>query len=416
MSANHALDNFLFVLEGLAPENAVGALLNHAADLKVSDLFFCSNADGVSVSARHLGLQRQVGQLPLEQGRQAVAHVKALAGMDVAERRRPADGRWLLRRPGSSPLDLRISTVPTLYGEDLTIRLLDRDSQLLSLEKLGLSRRDYNQLLAVLNNPSGLFLVAGPTGSGKTTTLYACLCYLNNGERKIHTIEDPIEYSIEGIRQSQINPRIDVGYPELLRSVLRQAPDVIMIGEIRDPETADIAVRAANSGHLVLSTVHAPGAAGVIPSLLNLGVHPHFLANSLLGALAQRLVRTLCPHCKLVFDISDAPNSFEEVKRLLEPGQGDRLYGPKGCERCGSLGFAGRTGVFEMMSVTPPIRQMIMERQPVQSIRRKACEEGLTEFRHSAMVKVARGETCIEEVFRAIPTEYLSEAREVAPR
>src|SRR5262249_29900248 len=188
--------------------------------------------------------------------------------------------------------------------------------------------------------PGALSLVAGPTASGKPTPLYACRCYLNNGERKIHPIEDPIEYSIEGIRQSQINPRIDVGYPELLRSVLRQAPDIIMIGEIRDPETADIAVRAANSGHLVLSTVHAPGAAGVIPSLLNLGIHPHFLANSLLGAMAQRLVRTLCPHCKLVFDISDSPQSFDEVKRLLDPGQGDRLYGPKGCERCGSLGFA----------------------------------------------------------------------------
>jgi hypothetical protein len=170
--------------------------------------------------------------------------------MDVVEKRHPADGRWLLRRRGTSPLDLRISMVPTLYGEDMTIRLLDRDAQLLRLEKLGLPRRDYNQLLALLHNPSGLILAAGPTGSGKTTTLYACLSYLNDGERKIHTIEDPIEYTIEGIRQSQINPPIDVGFAELLRSVLRQAPDVIMIGEIRDPETADIAVRAANSGHL----------------------------------------------------------------------------------------------------------------------------------------------------------------------
>jgi type II secretory ATPase GspE/PulE/Tfp pilus assembly ATPase PilB-like protein len=411
MSPNTAEQVFHLDLENKPPENAVALLINHVAALRVSDLFFFSNADDVSVAARHLGIQRPIATLPQELGRHCIAHLKALAGMDVVEKRRPCDGRWLLRRPDVSPLDLRISTVPTLYGEDMTIRLLDRDTQLLSLEKLGLPRRDYNQLVALLHNPSGLLLVAGPTGSGKTTTLYACLNYLNNGERKLHTIEDPIEYSIEGIRQSQINPRIDVGFAELLRSVLRQAPDVIMIGEIRDPETADIAVRAANSGHLVLSTVHAPLAAGVIPSILNLGVHPHFLANCLLGAIAQRLVRTLCPQCKLVFDISDSPHTFDDVKGLLEPGQGDRLYGPKGCGQCRMLGFGGRTGVFEMMTVTPAIRQLIMERQPLQVIRQKACEEGLIEFRQTAMLKVARGETCVEEVFRAIPTEYLSNAR-----
>jgi type II secretory ATPase GspE/PulE/Tfp pilus assembly ATPase PilB-like protein len=411
MSPTAAEQEFRLNLEDRPPDNVVALVINHAAALKVSDLFFCSNAEEVTISARHLGIQRYVASLPPDLGRHCIAHLKALAGMDVVEKRRPGDGRWMLRRPGSSPLDLRISTVPTLYGEDMTIRLLDRDAQLLSLEKLGLPRRDYNQLLALLHNPSGLLLVAGPTGSGKTTTLYACLSYLNNGERKIHTIEDPIEYTIDGIRQSQINPRIDVGFAELLRSVLRQAPDIIMIGEIRDPETADIAVRAANSGHLVLSTVHAPVAAGVIPSILNLGVHPHFLANCLLGAMAQRLVRTLCPQCKLVFDISDSPHSFDEVKHLLEPGQGDRLYGPKGCPQCRMLGFGGRTGIFEMLTVTPAIRQLIVERQPMQVIRQKACEEGLVEFRQSAMVKVARGETCVEEVFRTIPSEYLSDSR-----
>jgi type II secretory ATPase GspE/PulE/Tfp pilus assembly ATPase PilB-like protein len=411
MSTNPTEQDFRLNLGDKPPENAVAILINHAAALKVSDLFFFSNADEVTIAARHLGIQRLITTLPQEQGRHCIATLKAMAGMDIVEKRRPGDGRWMLRRPGGSPLDLRISTVPTLYGEDMTIRLLDRDAQLLSLEKLGLPRRDFNQLVALLHNPSGLLLVAGPTGSGKTTTLYACLSYLNNGERKIHTIEDPIEYSIEGIRQSQINPRIDVGFAELLRSVLRQAPDVIMIGEIRDPETADIAVRAANSGHLVLSTVHAPVAAGVIPSILNLGVHPHFLANCLLGAIAQRLVRTLCPYCKLVFDISDSPHSFDDVKPLLEPGQGDRLYGPKGCPQCRMLGFGGRTGVFEMMATTPAIRQLIIERQPLQVIRQKACEEGLVEFRQTAMVKVARGETCVEEVFRAIPPEYLSTSR-----
>jgi type II secretory ATPase GspE/PulE/Tfp pilus assembly ATPase PilB-like protein len=401
---------FHLEVEDLSPEDTVAALIDHAAALKVSDLFFCANEEAVTVSARHLGMLRPISQLSSEQGRHCVAHIKAMAGMDVAEKRRPADGRWLHDRPDGGSLDLRISTVPTLHGEDLTLRLLDRASQFLKLENLGLHCRDFNQLAALLNNPSGLLLVAGPTGSGKTTTLYACLNHLNNGERKIHTIEDPIEYAIEGIRQSQVNSRIDLGFPELLRSVLRQAPDVIMIGEVRDPETAEIAVRAANSGHLVLATLHAPVAAGVIPSMLNLGVHPHFLASSLLGAIAQRLVRTLCPHCKLDFDLTDSPHTFDDVKRFLEPGEGYRLYGPRGCPECRQLGFAGRTGVFEMLVVTPAIRELIMEKQSLQMIRQKAGAEGLIEFRQSAMLKVARGETCVEEVFRAIPAEYLSQS------
>jgi type II secretory ATPase GspE/PulE/Tfp pilus assembly ATPase PilB-like protein len=297
--------------------------------------------------------------------------------------------------------------MPTLYGEDVTLRILPRDSQLLAVEALGMVRTDYNQLLKLLNSPSGLILVTGPTGSGKTTTLYACLTYLNNGEKKINTIEDPIEYAVEGCRQSQINPKLEVGFADMLRSILRQAPDIIMIGEIRDPVTAETAVRAANSGHLVLATLHAPVAAGAIQSMLALGVHPHFLSSSLLGVLAQRLIRTLCPRCKMSFDIADAPQTFEEVRKWLEPGEGKVLFGPKGCQECRMLGYSGRTGLFEVLSVSRGTRKLILEKQPTQVIRQKAIEEGMLEFRHAALLKVARGETSIEEVFRVIPSEYL---------
>lgn len=388
------------------PESAINALINHAAGLGVSDLFLCTNEDHVSVAVRHLGVVRPVGKMPADLGRRCLAHIKALAGMDIAEKRRPLDGRWIHERDEET-LDLRINTIPTMHGEDFTLRLLDRNSRLLSLDQLGLLQRDYNALLALLNNPSGLIVVCGPTGSGKTTTLYAALSYLNNGQRKINTIEDPIEYALEGIRQSQVNPRIDIDFADLLRSVLRQAPDVIMIGEIRDPASAEIAVRAANSGQLVLSTLHAPVAAGAISTLLNLGVPPHFLASSMLGAMAQRLVRTLCPACRMSFDVSESPHSFDEVRRYLEPGQGEKIYGPSGCPKCRMLGYTGRSGVFEVMMVTPALRRMIMERQPVTLIRQKAIEEGMIEFRQAALLKVAQGETSVEEVFRAIPTEFL---------
>jgi type II secretory ATPase GspE/PulE/Tfp pilus assembly ATPase PilB-like protein len=390
-----------------APEEAVAKLIEHAADLNASDLFFITNESHVAVTLRHLGIMRLLTVMPLELGRRCMAHIKAVAEMDVTERRRPADGRVVYLRSNGGHLDLRINTIPTLHGEDFTLRLLARDQHLLSMDKLGLQRNEYNVVLSMLNSPGGLILVTGPTGSGKTATLYACLSYLNNGERKINTIEDPIEFALEGIRQSQVNPRIDVGFAELLRSVLRQAPDIIMVGEIRDPLTAETAVRAANSGHLVLATIHAPIAAGAVQSMLGLGVHAHFLSSSLLGILAQRLVRTLCPHCRLSFDLADAPHTFEEVRQWLEPGQGQCLYGPKGCGQCHMTGYSGRTGVFEVLPVSRSIRKMILARQPTAAIRQKAAEEGMLEFRQAALLKVARGQTSIEEVFRAVPSEYL---------
>jgi type II secretory ATPase GspE/PulE/Tfp pilus assembly ATPase PilB-like protein len=396
------------VVAGMLPEPAVAALIDHAVKLPASDLFFTPNENHVAVSVRHLGLVRLLTILPSEMGRRCVSHIKAMAGLDLAEQRRPQDGRWVRGGEGSAnSVDLRISTIPTLYGEDFSLRILSRTAQVQSTEQLGLPRRDLNELLAMLATPSGLILVTGPTGSGKTTTLYACLRHLHNGERKINTIEDPIEYAIAGIRQSQINPKLDVGFPELLRSVLRQAPDVIMIGEIRDSVTAETAVRAANSGHVVLATLHAPIAAGAVQSMLSLGVHPHFLSSSLLGVVAQRLVRSLCPKCKVEYDISDAPYTFEEVRKWLEPGQGERIYVAQGCDNCHKSGYSGRTGVFEVLKISRELRRLISEGRSTRDLRQRAVDEGLVELRRSALLKVAQGETNVEEVFRAIPSEYL---------
>jgi type II secretory ATPase GspE/PulE/Tfp pilus assembly ATPase PilB-like protein len=388
------------------PDQAVPQLIEYAAKLHVSDLFFSSNEDHVEVAARHLGMLRSLCSLPSEIGRRCISYIKTMADMNISERRRPMDGRWLFNRRSGQRLDLRINTIPVLYGEDCTVRILDQDTRLLSLEQLGFDTRLHNQLIQLLNCPSGLILVTGPTETGKSTTLYACLSYLNNGERKINTIENPIEYSLKGIRQSQVNPNIDLGFDDLLRNVLRQAPDVIMIGEIRDPETAMIAVQAAGSGHLVLSTLHAPVASAAVHSMLRLGVHAHLFSNALLGVISQRLLRTLCPHCKVAYEVP-SPRVFEEVRDWLQPGQGEHLYGPQGCPQCHMTGYAGRTGVFEMLHVGPEVRDLIDNRAPISTLRKKALEEGLVEFRQSAMLKVAQGESSIEEVVRIMPPEYL---------
>jgi len=385
---------------------AVNALLERAAELRASDLFLLADERFVTISIRRLGTVEKLAVVSLEHGRQMTTHIKVNAGMDISERRRPADGRWI-HGVAARKLDLRINCTPTLHGEDMTIRLWDHSMGLLGLDELGMSRKDLNKLLFMLNHPSGLLLVTGPTGTGKTTTLYACLQYLNDGARKINTLEDPIEYALEGIRQSQTNAKLGLDFPELLRNVLRQAPDVIMIGEIRDAETAATAVRASNSGHLVLATLHAPTAAGAIHSMLALDSHAYFLSGSLLGVIAQRLVRTLCPHCRVKYDLSDSPQTFQEVQALLRDGEGKAIYGPGGCEQCYHVGYAGRTGLFEIMAVNQELRRLVSEAAPSAVIEEAAVRSGLLVFRHGALLKVAQGITSTEEILRDVPAEHL---------
>jgi type II secretory ATPase GspE/PulE/Tfp pilus assembly ATPase PilB-like protein len=404
----YAANDFEASTANLAPQQAVAKLIEHAADLGASDLFFTTNEGHVAVSVRHLGIYRRVTLLPLDLGRRCQAHVKAVASLDIAEHRRPLDGRWIHQRDGADAVDLRVNVLPTLFGEDLTLRLLRRKSSLLDLENLGLLHKDLARLRELLRSPSGMLLVTGPTVSGKTTTLYACLSHLNNGRRKINTIEDPIEYALEGIRQSQVNLPIDLDFPELLRSVLRQAPDVIMIGEVRDAVTAETAVRAANSGHLVLATLHAPTAAAAIQSLLSFGVLPNFLATSLRGVVAQRLVRTLCRACKVPEPPGEAHPDVAEALRWLGPEEGQGvLHAATGCPKCHQTGYAARTGVFEVLVASPELRKLIVQRRPTAEVHRQAVEEGMVEMRHAARYKIAQGLTTQEEVLRVIPSEYL---------
>ena len=396
-------------------ETAADNLLAYAARLGASDVFLCSNEQHVLVQARHLGLMRNISVLPADLGKRIITLLKTRGLLDLAERRRPQEGRCSYQHDESSGpaegathvYDVRISTIPTAFGEDMALRLLERTTKLISLDALGLTRHQQATLAATLESPGGLILLTGPTGAGKTATLYSCLQKLNNGKRKINTIEDPVEFTLPGIRQSQVNPAIHLGFSDLLRSVMRQSPDVIMIGEIRDPETADIAIRAANSGHLVLATIHSANAAGAIQSMRALGVHSHFLATALRCVVAQRLVRTLCPNCKTAFDIADAPHTFDDIAHLLAPTEGKSLYTAPGCPECLNTGYAARTGIFELMPISRTLRNLIAENRPTREIRLRAVEDKMLEFRHAALLKVAHGITSTEEVFRAIPTEHL---------
>lgn len=384
------------VSEPLTPPATVALLLDHAITLGASDLFLSAEEDALVVSIRHLGVVRTVGRLDSEYGRHCLAHLRAEAGLDISEHRRPQDGRWTHQTPTGKTVDLRVCSLSTLYGEDLSVRILDREVSERPFEQLGLGPNDRERLKELLGCPGGLILVTGPTGSGKTTTLYACLNYLNDGLRRIHTIEDPIEYALHGIHQSQPIPKLGLHFPDLLRGIIRQGPDVIMIGEIRDAETAATAVSAANSGHLVLATLHAPVAAGGVAAMLAHGIAPHFLATSLLGIVSQRLVRTFCPECRFPVEGEWVTNDPPRPR-----------YAALGCPVCHQSGFHARKGVFEVLVVTRAVRELIRGREPAQMIEEQAYREGMTGLFRAAQALIACGQTDVAEVRRCLPPDCL---------
>lgn len=390
--------------KGFAPEQLVSLLVNHAAQLHVSDLFLSCNENDVTASVRHLGIVQKMAQLPVDLGLRCIAHIRAMARLKFGEKRHPQDGRWVVRLSDGTYLDMRLNTIPTLYGESLAMRLLDRDSHLRKIDSLGFVGPQLGTLMSMLHSNSGLFLVTGPTGCGKTTTLYACLHHLNNGHRKIHTIEDPIEYAVPGLHQTQVDQMTISGgadFSEMLRGIMRQGPDVIMIGEVRDRATAETAVRAANSGQLMFATLHSATAAGAIQSLLSFGVSPYFLCTSILAVIGQRLMRTLSQRTRRPMDLSIQPHIFDEIRPWLELGEGTSAFaagdGPDG-------GYDGRTGVFEIMSLTPALRTMILESRPAVEIQQKALEEGMIDFRRASLMKVAQGITTFDEMQRILPS------------
>jgi type II secretory ATPase GspE/PulE/Tfp pilus assembly ATPase PilB-like protein len=319
-----------------------------------------------------------------------------MANLDIAENRLPQDGR-ISFNAGGRDVDLRVSTFPTTQGENLVLRILDRSKLVLGLEQLGFAPDQLTNFKRLLMHPNGIILASGPTGSGKTTTLYSGLTYLNSEERNIMTIEDPVEYEIPGIRQSQVNVKAGLTFGAGLRSILRQDPDVIMVGEMRDEETVEIAIRASLTGHLVFSTLHTNDAAGAIPRLTDMGAAPFLVSSALILVVAQRLVRVICTNCK-----EEAPPDPVVIRRLgLQAKEGElKVFQGKGCDKCDQTGYRGRIGIYELLTVTPELTPLILERADAGAIRRAARAQGMRTMVEDGIRKAIRGLTTLEEVAR----------------
>jgi general secretion pathway protein E len=322
-----------------------------------------------------------------------VSRIKVMASLDIAEKRLPQDGRIALRVAGR-PIDVRVSTIPTGNGERVVLRLLDKQAGRLTLDALGMGAQARDAVDAIIQQPHGIFLVTGPTGSGKTTTLYAALARLDRKTRNILTVEDPVEYELDGIGQTPVNPRIDMTFARALRAILRQDPDVVMIGEIRDLETAQIAVQASLTGHLVLATLHTNDAPGAVTRLADMGIEAYLVASTLAGVLAQRLVRKLCPACKGPYEPSAAERA---VFRENAP---ERLYRAAGCAACNFTGFKGRTGIYELLTVDEDLRRLVHDRADERDIRDKAVAGGMVRLRDDGLRWVRDGSTSLDEVLR----------------
>ncbi|MGE5700330.1 MAG: type II secretion system ATPase GspE [Deltaproteobacteria bacterium] len=388
-------------LIGAASEAPIIRLVNYiiarGIERGASDIHLEPYEKTLRVRYRIDGILEDVESPPKRLQTAMISRVKIMARLNIAESRLPQDGRVKLRI-GGQEIDFRVSTVPTLFGESVVIRILDQAAVPLDLSKLGFPRETLSRFRKMAGVPHGMILVTGPTGSGKTTTLYGTLQEVRTAARKIITIEDPVEYQIPGVNQIQVKPQIGLTFASGLRSIVRQDPDVILVGEIRDGETAEIAIHSALTGHLVLSTLHTNDAAGAVTRLLEMGVEEYLLPSSLIGVLAQRLVRTICGKCRAPRDISQAFR--EEI--LRETGfaaEGDLRIG-KGCDACGGTGYRGRLGIFELLTVNEEIKDLIMARADAGAIRERAVANGMTLLRDDGWDKVRHGITTIEEVLR----------------
>lgn len=382
----------------------VNQLLTDALRLHASDIHIEPARDHLRVRYRVHGRLREAGAPPARLSAAVISRIKILAKLDIAERRLPQDGRARLTLLGRR-IDLRVATAPSVHGESLVIRILDQSAQGGDFPDLGLGPELEAKVKRALNAPHGMLLVTGPTGSGKTTTLYAALRYLNKASDKLISIEDPIEYQIDGITQIQVKPEIDLDFARVLRSVVRHDPDVVMVGETRDPETADVAVQAALTGHMLLTTLHTNSAAGAIARLLDMGVEPYLLASVLRGVLGQRLVGVLCPACK-----HDRRATVDEAAFFIQAGMDApadlRLWEAPGCEACESLGFVSRIGIFEFLEVNERIRELIRARASTQSVAQAAAENGMRTMFVDGLLKCVAGVTTLEEVCGVTSDEW----------
>lgn len=382
--------------------NLANLIFNQAVRARASDVHIEPQERCLRVRFRIDGVLHDVMRPPKRLHPSLVSRIKVLASMDIAERRIPQDGRISMKVDGRT-IDVRVASLPAAYGEKLTLRLLDRSGKLITLEELGFPPGELAKYAKVMHLPYGFILVTGPTGSGKSTTLYATLSALNTVEKHIITVEDPIEYRLDGINQVQINPRAGLTFATGLRSILRNDPDIVMVGEIRDQETARIAVESALTGHLVLSTLHTNDAAGAITRLGDMGVEPFLTASSLAGVVAQRLVRVLCEHCRVPFQLSRTEILASAPDFPLDDGQRTvRLFRPGGCLRCSSTGYKGRLGVYELLLMSESIRRLTLERRSAAEVKEAAVAEGMVTFRRDGLQKVKEGMTSLEEIMRVI--------------
>ncbi|MCG8693585.1 MAG: type II secretion system ATPase GspE [Minwuiales bacterium] len=376
----------------------VNQLINQAIDARASDIHIEPFDRGMRVRYRIDGGLRDMEAPPSHLSAAIVSRIKILARLNIAERRLPQDGRIKLTNRGT-PIDLRVSTLPTMFGEGVVLRILDRKQVSLDFADLGVKDKSLELLVNVIEQPHGIFLVTGPTGSGKTTTLYTALQRLNQPDLKIVTVEDPIEYQLEGINQIQVKPNIELTFASILPNVLRHDPDIIMVGEIRDVETAEIAIQAALTGHLVLSTLHTNDSVGAVARLLDMGVKDYLLTSTLNGVASQRLVRTLCPHCRKEYD--PLPELIEQLGlSRYSPSSDITLFRPTGCRECGGTGYFGRICLMELFVVSEDVRRLVLSKTDAGQLRRLAISEGMQTMYDDGMRKALAGLTTVEEVMR----------------
>jgi general secretion pathway protein E len=384
--------------------NIVDWLLQYAFDQRASDIHIEPRRDKGYVRFRIDGVLHHVYELPAAVNNAVTSRLKVLGRMDVAEKRRPQDGRVKTKSPDGQEIELRLSTLPTAFGEKLVARIFDPDVLLRSFADLGLVGRDYDRWQQMVRSPNGIVLVTGPTGSGKTTTLYSTLKQLATSEVNVCTIEDPIEMVEPAFNQMQVQHNIDASFASGVRALLRQDPDIIMIGEIRDLETAEMAIQAALTGHLVISTLHTNDAPTAITRLLDLGVPSYMIRATLLGVMAQRLVRTLCPHCKAREPVD--PDAWQTLTAPYRAKPPEHVCGPRGCLECRDTGFLGRVGVYELLPMSDAIRDHVTQTTELGAVRREGIREGMRTLRLAGAQKVAAGLTTIGEVLRVAPVSH----------
>jgi general secretion pathway protein E len=382
----------------------VNLIISRAIERRASDIHFEPFEDHFRVRYRIDGVLHDVESPPKRLQAAIISRVKIMAKLNIAERRLPQDGRIMLRVKGKE-VDFRVSSVPTIHGESTVLRILDKSSIVLDIEALGFPEDTLEEFKGLIQSPHGIILVTGPTGSGKTTTLYCALQKINSPEKKIITVEDPVEYQLHGVNQIQVKPAIGLTFANALRSIVRQDPDVILIGEIRDAETAEIAIHSALTGHLVLSTLHTNDAPSAITRLIDMGMEDYLLSSTILGILAQRLVRVACPVCQEPY--SPDPAILKEMK-LAGVGPEDlRIHEVKGCEKCSQTGYLGRTGIYEFLKISEDIQKLILEKKDSNIIKEAARKKSMRTLREEGWLKVKQGITTVSEVLRVTQVEEI---------